>query len=60
MVSAAIGSTAQCPAAAARRSTHSTHAAVSTTGSVLGMHAMAVNPPAAAERVPLSMVSFAD
>ena len=59
-VTAAIGSTSQCPAASARLRTHSTHAAVSTTGSVLGMHAMAVKPPAAAARVPVSMVSLAD
>ncbi|MEQ1834037.1 MAG: hypothetical protein ABL977_13355 [Candidatus Eisenbacteria bacterium] len=60
MVTAAIGSTVQCPAASARRRTHSTHAAVSTTGSVFGMQAMLVKPPAAAERVPVSMVSLAD
>ena len=43
-VTAAIGRTSQCPAASARRRTHSTHAGVSTTGSVLGMQAMVGEP----------------
>ncbi len=59
IVTAAIGCTRQWPASRARVITHSTHAALSTTGSVFGMHATSVKPPAAAARVPVSIVSLA-
>ncbi len=59
-VTAASGWTRQCPASRARASTHSIHAALSTTGSVLGIAHTAVKPPAAAARVPLAIVSLND
>src|SRR5882672_4206844 len=57
-VTAAIGKTRARPTSRARRTTYSTRGRSSRGGSVFGMQATAVNPPRAAARVPVSIVSF--
>src|SRR5277367_4217539 len=54
---APIGQTRTLPAAAARSTMERVTEALSFTGCVFGMQQTAVNPPRAAERVPVSMVS---
>ena len=56
-VSAPIGYTRVDAARAACRNTNSIAASLSSGGSVFGMQATAVNPPAAAAAVPVSIVS---
>src|SRR5579862_7587699 len=54
---APMGHTRTVPAAAARSTIERVTEALSLTGCVLGMQQTAVNPPRAADRVPVSMVS---
>ena len=57
-MSAPTGYTRASPAASARRTTSLTIAAESSAGSVFGMHATAVKPPATAAAVPVAIVSL--
>ena len=57
MEAAPMGQTRTCAAAAARSTMERVTDALSFTGCVLGMQQTAVNPPRAAARVPVSMVS---
>ena len=52
------GNTRASPASRARSRMRSVTATVSFTGWVLGMATMVVNPPAAAARAPVAMVSL--